>query len=305
MDYKKQLGMGKVNSNLTELTENHFNNSVQFDSLHYFEKGAIDGGKNSISFNGEKSIRLYFADTLPMTYIVNIERDSNIALYTFFAPDSNSEFHINCNENSTCEHFVMQKESSSQKINVTQKSNSTYNAKIFQLNGANDSINLFVTKDGENANTNLSGVFFPKGNEKYVINTKVCHNKPNCETIELFRGIADQNGSGSFSGLIYVAKDAQKTSARQQNRNILLSKDAHVHSEPQLEIYADDVICNHGSSTGQIDEEALWYMQARGIDKTTAMKLLVAGFANDVLQQITNEQLQNFIADCIDKKLQE
>ncbi|MCQ2959830.1 MAG: SufD family Fe-S cluster assembly protein [Bacteroidales bacterium] len=293
--------MGKIDSSLAELSANLFGESIQFNTLCSLEN---ECQSKIYSFKGKQHVFLYFSSVKQTSYTINVEKNSQISLYSCFSSDSQSEVYINCDENSLCEHYILQLETSSQLITVKQSANSSYNARIFQLNGKQDAIEMYIDKSGENANTYLSGVFFPAENEKYSINTKVTHNKQNCETIELFRGIAEENGKGSFSGLIYVAKGAQKTSAKQQNRNILLSKDAQIHSEPQLEIYADDVVCNHGSSTGQIDEEALWYMQARGIDKITATKLLVSGFANDVLQQISNESLRTHIANYINEKLQ-
>ncbi len=296
--------MGNLSSQIEEYAAKQYDGSVKFDSCYLFEKGQINGQTNSLSLKGRQTVCFCFVDVSPEKYNVTVEKGSEVSIYTCFIENSASEIYIDCEEDTSCEHIVMQQNTSSQQIFVVQKCNSVYNARFFQLKGKNDSIKLDVKKDGEFAQTELSGVFFPKSDEQFSILTKVSHEKPNCETQELFRGIADENGSGSFSGLIYVAKDAQKTSARQQNRNILLSKNAHIHSEPQLEIYADDVVCNHGSSTGQIDEEALWYMQTRGINKTTAIKLLVSGFANDVLEKISNENFRNLVAKRICERLQ-
>lgn len=296
--------MGKIIPHYTELAQLHYGQSVDFDSLFVCENRMINGTEtNVLNLSGEKTVGVCFADKIEYTYVINIAKNASIKLYFFFEENSNSELHLSCAENASCEHFVSQVNTAFQIINVNQSLNSMYDGKFFQLEGKENTIKLNVSKEGENAHTNLSGTFFPADDEVYSIVTKVSHKKPNCETNELFRGIADGNGSGTFSGMIYVAKDAQKTAAKQQNRNILLSKDAHIHSEPQLEIYADDVVCNHGSSTGQIDEESLWYMQARGIDKTTALKLLVSGFATDVLQKISDDNLRDFFAEKIKEKL--
>lgn len=296
--------MGKVIPHYTELAQVHYGQSIDFDALYVCENQKVNGGEsNIINLSGERTIGVCFADKVEYTYVIHIAKNSVIKLFFFFEENTHSELHLTCAENASCEHFVAQMNGSYQIIQVNQSLNSTYDGKFFQLEGNKNVIKLNVSKDGENANTDLSGVFFPSKDEVYSIITKVSHKKPNCETNELFRGIADEKGSGTFSGLIYVAKDAQKTAAKQQNRNIVLTKDAHIHSEPQLEIYADDVVCNHGSSTGQIDEESLWYMQARGIDKTTALKLLVSGFANDVLQKILDDSVRDFFAEKIKAKL--
>lgn len=300
MDYEKQLGMGNiVNPRVQELISECFPKELSFDALYVFSDGKINGSGNSIVLEGKKRVCLCFLDMRSFSYVVHVAKTADITLYTCYENESSSDVHISCDENSVCEQMVLQMESSKQNIFVCQGRNSTYRGGYFQLSGKQDTIRLFIDKDGENANTDLFGVFFPVSNNEYSIETRVNHNSPLCETEELFRGIADDSASGTFSGLVYVAKGAQKTTARQQNRNILLSNNARIHSEPQLEIYADDVVCNHGSSTGQIDDEALWYMQARGINKTTAMRLLVAGFAGDVLQKVTDENLRSKIEEKI------
>lgn len=288
-----------VNPRVQELISECFPKELSFDALYVFSDGKINGSENSIVLEGKKRVCLCFLDLRSFSYVVHVAKTADITLYTCYENESSSDVHISCDENSVCEQMVLQMESSKQNIFVCQGRNSTYRGGYFQLSGKQDTIRLFVDKDGENANTDLFGVFFPVSDNEYSIETRVNHNSPLCETEELFRGIADDSASGTFSGLVYVAKGAQKTTARQQNRNILLSNNARIHSEPQLEIYADDVVCNHGSSTGQIDDEALWYMQARGINKTTAMRLLVAGFAGDVLQKVTDENLRSKIEEKI------
>ncbi|MBQ4214792.1 MAG: SufD family Fe-S cluster assembly protein [Bacteroidales bacterium] len=288
-----------VNPRVQELISECFPKELSFDALYVFSDGKINGSGNSIVLEGKKRVCLCFLDMRSFSYVVHVAKTADIMLYTCYENESSSDVHISCDENSVCEQMVLQMESSKQNIFVCQGRNSTYRGGYFQLSGKQDTIRLFIDKDGENANTDLFGVFFPVSDNEYSIETRVNHNSPLCETEELFRGIADDSASGTFSGLVYVAKGAQKTTARQQNRNILLSNNARIHSEPQLEIYADDVVCNHGSSTGQIDDEALWYMQARGVNKTTAMRLLVAGFAGDVLQKVTDENLRSKIEEKI------
>ena len=288
-----------VNPRVQELISECFPKELSFDALYVFSDGKINGSGNSIVLEGKKRVCLCFLDMRSFSYVVHVAKTADITLYTCYENESSSDVHISCDENSVCEQMVLQMESSKQNIFVCQGRNSTYRGGYFQLSGKQDTIRLFIDKDSENANTDLFGVFFPVSDNEYSIETRVNHNSPLCETEELFRGIADDSASGTFSGLVYVAKGAQKTTARQQNRNILLSNNARIHSEPQLEIYADDVVCNHGSSTGQIDDEALWYMQSRGINKTTAMRLLVAGFAGDVLQKVTNENLRSKIEEKI------
>src|SRR5574344_1700941 len=274
----------------------NFSASLHFDAVHCF----AENGK--LTLQGTQTVCLCLSSSKE-TYEVSITKNAHVTIYTCFAENAEVSMHIVCEDGATCEHYVMQTTSAAYHVSVDQQENSTYNGGYFQLAGTHNNIVLNVQKNKPQANTDLFGVFFPKAEEQYSIYTRVEHNSHDCETQELFRGIADEQGSGSFSGLIYVAHDAQKTVAQQKNRNMLLSPTAHIHSEPQLEIYADDVVCNHGSSTGQIDAEALWYMEARGIDKITGMKLFVGGFANDVMEKISHEDFRNYVGQLISKKI--
>ncbi|MDR1762218.1 MAG: SufD family Fe-S cluster assembly protein, partial [Bacteroidales bacterium] len=123
----------------------------------------------------------------------------------------------------------------------------------------------------------------------------VKHNCTDCETVENFKILAADHGYGVFDGMIYVAPHAIKTQAKQSNKNILLSPNARIFSKPQLEIYADDVSCNHGSSTGQLNEEALWYMQARGIAPGQAQQLLIQAFVHEITDLLPKQELRDFV----------
>ena len=115
---------------------------------------------------------------------------------------------------------------------------------------------------------------------------------PHCESNEIYKGIISDKSTGVFNGKIFVRKDAQKTNAYQSSKNILLSDDATINTKPQLEIYADDVKCSHGTSTGRIDQEALFYLKARGIGDESARKLLLASFAQEIINRIEVESLK-------------
>jgi len=125
--------------------------------------------------------------------------------------------------------------------------------------------------------------------------TRIDHIAPHCTSDENFKGILDGHGRAVFNGRIVVHPDAQKTNAVQSNRNLMLSDQALVNTNPQLEIYADDVKCAHGSTVGQIDEETLFYFQTRGIDRATAQSLLVDGFAREIVRQIVDESVRTSV----------
>jgi Fe-S cluster assembly protein SufD len=133
--------------------------------------------------------------------------------------------------------------------------------------------------------------------------TLVDHAMPNCYSNELYKGVLNDKSTGVFNGKIYVKPDAQKTNAFQSNKNILLSKDAVMNTKPQLEIYADDVKCSHGATVGQMDEEPLFYLRARGIPEKSARALLVNAFASDIIEHIKIESLKERLLELISAKL--
>ncbi len=134
--------------------------------------------------------------------------------------------------------------------------------------------------------------------------TLVDHQKPNCNSNELYKGIIEDRSSATFNGKIYVRKDAQKTNAFQSNKNILLSDDGTINTKPQLEIYADDVKCSHGTSTGKLDEDKIFYLRARGLSETSAKKLLMHAFASEVVDTIKIEALREYVEAKISKRFE-
>ncbi len=186
---------------------------------------------------------------------------------------------------------------------VYQSKQSNYTTSTFSLGGQLVRNNLNVVIDAEHAESNLNGLFLADKTQLIDNHTLVDHQKPNCNSNELYKGIVRDKSTGVFNGKIYVRKDAQKTNAYQSSKNILLSDDATINTKPQLEIYADDVKCSHGTSTGKIDDEALFYLKARGIGEESGRLLLMQAFAGEVTERIKIESLQNHIQNLIDKKL--
>ena len=167
------------------------------------------------------------------------------------------------------------------------------------LNGAIVRNNLNVVLDAERCEAHLYGLYFQSGKTHIDNHTIVDNVKPNCFSNELYKGIMNDEATGVFNGKIFVRQDAQKTNAYQSNKNILLSDNASVNSKPQLEIFADDVKCSHGCTVGQLDEEALFYLQSRGISESTARSLLVHAFAEDIMEHIKLEPIHNYVEQLI------
>jgi Fe-S cluster assembly protein SufD len=132
---------------------------------------------------------------------------------------------------------------------------------------------------------------------------KIEHKLPHCSSFQLYRGVMNDEGTGVFNGKIHVHVDAQKTDAYQSNKNLLLSKNANIYTKPQLEIFADDVKCSHGAAIGNIDENALFYLIARGISKATAKSMLTVAFANEVIEKLDNEAVKTYVEKAIERAL--
>ncbi len=145
-------------------------------------------------------------------------------------------------------------------------------------------VNVVLADEGIDCTVN--GLYLGEGKQHIDNHTLIEHAKPHCASHELYKGILNDKARAVFDGKIHVHQDAQKTDAKQSNRCILLSDDAQVNTNPQLEIYADDVKCTHGAAVGQLDEEAVFYLRSRGIDKDSARRMLIFAFANEVIEGI-------------------
>lgn len=157
--------------------------------------------------------------------------------------------------------------------------------------------------NGEGAETNALGLFLEDKMQHVDNFTVIEHKAPNCHSNQHYKGVLDDMATGAFNGKIHVFPDAQKTEAFQSNNNILLTDTARMHTKPQLEIYADDVKCSHGATVGQLDEDALFYLQSRGIPRAESRLLLMDAFAHDVISRITHPSLQERISDLVSKRL--
>ena len=157
--------------------------------------------------------------------------------------------------------------------------------------------------NGAHAESDISGVFVATGHERCSVAVDTRHNVADCRSSSLVKGVAAGRATGEFRGMVYVAKDAQRTDAAQLNRNVELGS-AHIVSMPQLEIYADDVKCSHGTTIGRLDEEAVYYMQQRGIGRREAERLQIEGFVCDVVSRCEVEPLVEQLAQSLNDKLQ-
>lgn len=165
--------------------------------------------------------------------------------------------------------------------------------------------NLNIVLQAPNCDSTLYGLYVANTNEHIDNHTLVDHAMPNCLSNELYKGVLNGKSTGVFNGKIFVREDAQKTNAFQSNKTILLSNDATMNTKPQLEIFADDVKCSHGATIGQLNEEPLFYLRSRGLSEDTAKKMLVAAFAQDIIEHIKLQPLKHFLIDALQQVLGE
>lgn len=214
---------------------------------------------------------------------------------------------ISVGKGGRCESYTLQTSGNSQiQVNntfVVQQRDSYYKNHTISFAGKFVRNNHQVAHEDENCETHLYGLTLGQKDTLIDHHTIVDHRKPNCYSNELYKGIYKENSVGVFNGRIYVRPNAQQTNAFQSNNNILLSDQATIHTKPQLEIWADDVKCSHGCTTGQLDLEALFYLRTRGLDEVQAKNLMVKAFASEILNNINIPELEEHVHQLIEELL--
>jgi Fe-S cluster assembly protein SufD len=194
------------------------------------------------------------------------------------------------------DHYKLQRESEEAyhiaSMRVLQGRDSNFVAHSLSLGGSIVRNDVHVTLNEQGGDCVLNGLYVTKGQQHVDNHTSIDHAKPHCTSRELYKGILDDKSSGVFTGKIMVRKDAQKTNAKQTNKNLLLSESALVNTKPQLEIFADDVKCTHGATIGRLDDEALFYLRSRGIEESSARTLLTYAFATEILSEVQIKPIQ-------------
>ena len=177
---------------------------------------------------------------------------------------------------------------------VDQREDSYYKFTSFSNSSLIASNDIKVSMNGENSECDLKGIYFTTNNSQFNTHVVVDHNVPHTKSNQYFKGILSDKSKAVFSGKIYVKRGAQKSYAEQKDLNLIMSKGAEIDTKPSLEIYADDVECSHGATAGHVDEGTLYYMMSRGIDKKAATQMLVNGFASEIIEEISDENIKMF-----------
>lgn len=258
--------------------------------LDYQNEQHIEEQINIIVGENAQITFLYCDDTLPKTnskvfHKINVELRPNAKIDFYKLENVNNQTCITSN-------IVFNLESASQLKTF-----------FFTLNGDKLENNICVNFNGEHAQADLNGLYLMDQSQSVKTTMKVYHYKDSCRSNQLFKGILDDTAKADFLGHIFVDYNAKNNDARQTNNNILLTDKAKVNTRPVLEIYNDDVQCSHGATTGQLDNQALYYLRTRGISEKKAKMLLMNAFCQSVLQKSDIEELRTGLADMIQKRL--
>jgi Fe-S cluster assembly protein SufD len=211
---------------------------------------------------------------------------------------TNAVTEIVIGENSNVEHVKLEEESGEAfhvaTIQAKQARNSNFKTHNICLGGmlVRNDVNAVLSTGSEGT---VNGLYLLNGKQHVDNHTGIDHTEPYANSHELYKGILDGSSSAVFNGKIFVRKDAQKTDAKQTNKNLVLSENATINTKPELQILADDVRCTHGATVGQLDEEALFYLRTRGIGRTEARNLLIYAFARDVIERIGVAEVRSYL----------
>ena len=322
------LENGKFNSDLSNLIDLK-EIELSFDKENVISKSSDETKHKdyftnlNFSFLSEKvvlKIKANFNIEKPINFVNIISSDKCL---------SNTQFNIEVFENSKLhirQYFLGSSTSNNGFINhrneVLLKSNSSLTIDKFQdLNNNFNFCNEFIDQEkesefimntfsasgiilrndvsnnvhGKKCHSELNGVFAPIDKQHFDNHTTINHFVADCKSFENYKGVIKESGVGVFNGKVIVHQDAQKIEAFQKNNNILLDEDSKIFSKPELEIYADDVRCSHGSTTGRFDEEALFYLRTRGISVKKSLELMTLGFINEVIEKSTDLEYKEFI----------
>jgi Fe-S cluster assembly protein SufD len=259
--------------------------------LNYIsENNSLVATRNAIVIKEGASIELV------MSYYAENETNSFSSHITEITIENNANLTLHKIQNEYSRNFTI----ASEEINQGKDSNVTLHT--YTLNGGLVRNNVYANVNGQNSETNLYGIYLLNEKQHVDNHTTIDHQVAHCLSNELYKGVLSDQSTGVFNGKVFVRKDAQKINAFQSNANVLLSDLASMNSKPELEIYADDVKCSHGSTTGQIDEEAIFYLRARGISEKNAKLLMIDAFIGEVIEKNTNGLVKDKIYSLLQHK---
>lgn len=246
-------------------------------------------------------------------HLVIAEEGSSATLIEDYQGDASTEYVTNTitevytAANATLTHYKIQRESKLANhighLAVNQAANSQFDSHLLSVGGKWVRSDIMFTLQEPHARCFMNGIYAPADGQHMDHHTLVTHAVPDCSSAQDYKGILTGHSRAVFNGKVFVAKDAQHTEAKQQNKNLLLSVDAEIDTKPQLDIFADDVICTHGATVGQLDEEALFYLATRGIDRAQASRYLIQAFAIDNMRAMTDVNLATWLGELLNQQI--
>ena len=317
--YKNQISISKtieVEDNEIVKMSNNFQGESLFNlGIAKFNEGIFIEFKKGGKFDTEiKIINVYDKKTenmfIPVFNIFKLNKKNNISIVEKNVSNGLDSFNLKinkfiCSDDSKLNHTIIFNDNTKSNLlgyNYYESGlNSIINVDSFNYESLFNKNFIQVDLNQAGGETTINTLNLTKNNEHVDNNILINHNSEHCISFQNVRNILQNKSTCVFNGKVIVADGAQKTDSNQSNKNLLLSKEATAYSNPQLEIYADDVQCGHGSTTGALDKDSIFYLQTRGIRKEQATQILIKAFAHEVIKQFSNDNIKNKAQAYIDK----
>ena len=317
--YKNQISIGKTievkDSEIIKMSDNFQDESLFNLGIAKFNEGVLIEFKEGEKFDTEiqiinvydKKIENMF---IPVFNIFKLNKKNNISIVEKNVNNGLDSFNLKinkfiCSDNSMLNHTIIFNDNTKSNLlgyNYYESGlNSIINVDNFNYESSFNKNFIEVDLNQTGGETTINTLNLTKNNEHVDNNILINHNSEHCTSFQNVRNILQNKSTCVFNGKVIVADGAQKTDSNQSNKNLLLSKEATAHSNPQLEIYADDVQCGHGSTTGALDKDSIFYLQTRGIRKEQATQILIKAFAHEVIKQFSNDTIKDEAQAYIDK----
>ena len=309
--YKNQISISKTieveDSEIVKMSNNFQGESLFNLGIAKFNEGIFIEFKKGEEFDTEiKIINVYDKKTenmfIPVFNIFKLNKKNNISIVEKNVNNGLDSFNLKinkfiCSDDSTLNHTIIFNDNTKSNLlgyNYYESGlNSIINVDSFNYESLFNKNFIQVDLNQAGGETTINTLNLTKNNEHVDNNILINHNSEHCTSFQNIRSILQNKSTCVFNGKVIVADGAQKTDSNQSNKNLLLSKEATAYSNPQLEIYADDVQCGHGSTTGALDKDSIFYLQTRGIRKEQATQILIKAFAHEVIKQFSNDTIKN------------
>ena len=317
--YKNQISIGKTievkDSNTIKMSDNFQDESLFNLGIAKFNEGILIEFKEGGKFDTEiQIINIYDKKIenmfIPEFNIFKLNKKTNISIVEKNVNNGLDSFNLKinkfiCSDDSTLNHTIIFNDNTKSNLlgyNYYESGlNSIINVDNFNYESSFNKNFIEVDLNQAGGETTINTLNLTKNNEHVDNNILINHNSEHCTSFQNVRNILQNKSTCVFNGKVIVADGAQKTDSNQSNKNLLLSKEATAHSNPQLEIYADDVQCGHGSTTGALDKDSIFYLQTRGIRKEQATQILIKAFAHEVIKQFSNDTIRDEAQTYIDE----